>query len=85
MDAHLSDEEDFAFGEPESVLERMLLEGYLKERGIASLKELGALPRDQARLLMQHACRNASLKLAEVESVGRFPVEDSFGEWAHGF
>lgn len=52
---------------PQSALERKLIEEYLKEKGY-SLKDLRALPEEEAHRLMREACRYASLKLAEVES-----------------
>ena len=60
------------FEGPESALERMLIDEYLKQQGISSVKELCKLPEDEAKQIMVNACRYASLKLAEVESVDRF-------------
>ena len=72
MKPDLLEDEDSIFEGPESALERMLIESYLREKGIASIKELNKLPKDKAKQLMEEACRYASLKLAEVESTDRF-------------
>ena len=72
MKSDLLEDEDFIFEGPESALERMLIESYLKDKGFASIKELSKLPKDEAKKLMMEACRYASLKLAEVESTDRF-------------
>ncbi len=72
MKSDLLEDEDFIFEGPESALERMLIESYLKDKGIASIKELSKLPKDEAKKLMMEACKYASLKLAEVESTDRF-------------
>jgi hypothetical protein len=72
MKSDLLEDEDFVFEGPESALERMLIESYLKDKGFASIKELSKLPKDEAKKLMMEACRYASLKLAEVESTERF-------------
>ena len=72
MKSDLLEDEDSIFEGPESALERMLIESYLREKGIASIKELNKLPKDEAKQLMEEACRYASLKLAEVESTDRF-------------
>lgn len=72
MKSDLLEDEDFIFEGPESALERMLIESYLKDKGFASIKELSKLPKDEAKKLMMEACKYASLKLAEVESTDRF-------------
>ena len=72
MKSDLLEDEETIFEGPESALERMLIESYLRDKGIASLKELSKLPKDEAKKLMMEACRYASLKLAEVESTDRF-------------
>ena len=63
------------FEGPESALERMLIDEYLKLQGFSSVKELCKLPDDEAKQMMINACRYASLKLAEVESTNRFQHE----------
>jgi ABC-type histidine transport system ATPase subunit len=60
------------FEGPESALERMLIDEYLKQQGISSVKELCKLPEEKAKQLRMEACRYASLKLAEIESTDRF-------------
>ncbi|MBI5943275.1 MAG: hypothetical protein HY864_02805 [Chloroflexi bacterium] len=60
------------FEGPESALERMLIDEFLNQNGITSIKELCNLPEEEAKQLMINACRYASLKLAEVESTDRF-------------
>jgi len=72
MKSDLLEDEESIFEGPESALERMLIESYLKDKGFASIKELSKLPKDEAKRLMMEACRYASLKLAEVESTDRF-------------
>jgi hypothetical protein len=72
MKSHLLEDEDSIFEGPESALERMLIESYLKEKGFSSIKELRKLPKDEAKQFMMEACRYASLKLAEIESTDRF-------------
>lgn len=72
MKSDLLENEDFIFEGPESALERMLIESYLKEKGYSSIEELNKLPKEVAKQLMVEACRYASLKLAEVESTDRF-------------
>lgn len=80
MKTDLLEDEDFIFEGPESVLERMLIESYLKEKGFASIKELGKLPKEEAKKLMMEACKYASLKLAEVESTDRFQKDIHAGD-----
>jgi hypothetical protein len=65
----------YLFEGPESALERMLIDEYLKQQGISSVKELCKLPEDEAKQMMINACRYASLKLAEVESTDNFQHE----------
>ena len=67
--------EVLVFEGPESALERMLIDEYLKLQGFSSVKELCKLPDDEAKQMMINACRYASLKLAEVESTNRFQHE----------
>jgi len=56
---------------PESTMEKILLEEYLRTRGF-SFKDLCKLPEEEAKSLMIEACKYASLKLAQVESTARF-------------
>jgi hypothetical protein len=72
MKSRLLEKGDPIFEGPESALERMLIESYLKGKGFSSIKELYKLPKDEAKQLMVEACRYASLKLAEIESTDRF-------------
>ncbi len=72
MKSDLLEDEESIFEGPESALERMLIESYLRDKGFASIKELSKLPKDEAKKLMMEACRYASLKLAEVESTDKF-------------
>jgi hypothetical protein len=78
MKSDILENDDFIFEGPESALERMLIESYLKDKGFASIKEFSKLPKDKAKQLMQEACRYASLKLAEVESTDRFQKDIHF-------
>ena len=71
MKTDVLENEEVIFEGPESALERMLIENYLREKGVASIRELSKLPKDKAKKLMQEACQYASLKLAEIESVDR--------------
>ncbi len=79
MKSGFSEQEDSIFEGPESALERMLIESYLKDKGISSIKELSKLPKDEAKRLMSEACKYASLKLAEVESTDRFQKDIHIG------
>lgn len=56
---------------PQSALEKKLIAEYLSGKGYQPEDLLG-LPEEQAKALMQEACRYASLKLAEVESKTKF-------------
>ncbi len=56
---------------PQSTLEKKLIEAYLAEKGY-HMDDLQEMPEEQAKALMQEACRSASLKLAEVESKTKF-------------
>jgi len=56
---------------PQSVMERMLLEEFLRGKGY-QLKELHCLPPEQAKMLMTEASKYASLKMAQVESSAHF-------------
>ena len=64
---------------PQSALEQKLIEEYLAEKGYR-MEDLHALPEEQAKALMQVACRYASLKLAEVESKTRFRKEIHYND-----
>jgi hypothetical protein len=59
---------------PQSALEKQLIEEYLDSRG-HHLADLRTLPKEEAKRLMEEACRYASLKLAEVESRAHFRSE----------
>ena len=59
---------------PQSALEKKLIEEFLGEKGY-KLQDLHTLPQEEARHLMEEACRYASLKLAEVEARARFRRE----------
>lgn len=61
-------------GGPQSTLERRLIRQYLHNKGF-SLKDLRDLPKEEARHLMEDACKYASLKLAEVEAKAQFREE----------
>lgn len=52
---------------PEAVIEIMFIQEYLQERGLR-MKDLCALPSEEARNLMKGACSYASFKLAEMNS-----------------
>jgi hypothetical protein len=56
---------------PQAVMEKALIEAYLKAKGY-SLKGLQELPKEQAKALMIEACEYASLRLAQVESTAHF-------------
>lgn len=56
---------------PQSTMEKMLLEEYLHKQGY-TMTDLHTLPEAEARAIMTEACKYASLKLAEVESVSHF-------------
>jgi hypothetical protein len=56
---------------PQSVMEKILLEEYLKAQGY-TLKEVHDLPEEKARELMTKASQYASLKMAQVESSAHF-------------
>lgn len=53
--------------DPHAELEKMLISGYLRDRGF-SLAGLHLLPPEQAEALMKEASRFASARLAELES-----------------
>ena len=77
----LSEPEDISLTEgPESVLERLLIDEYLKQQSISSMKDLCNLPEEQAKSLMIEACRYASLKLAAIESSNRFQKDIHLGD-----
>jgi len=56
---------------PQSALERRLIREYLHSKGF-SFSDLRRLPKEEARRLMEQACKYASLKLAEVQSRAQF-------------
>lgn len=56
---------------PESWMEKMLLEEYLRGKGY-QLKDLHTLPKEQASQLMTEASQYASLRMAQVESSAHF-------------
>jgi hypothetical protein len=60
--------------DPNALLERALIEEYLKQQGY-SLKTLKTLPKDVVEKLMKEATRFASLKLEEIEDRARFIEE----------
>jgi hypothetical protein len=53
----------------------MLIDSYLKDKGISSIQGLSTLSKEDAKRLMLEACRYASLKLAEIESMDRLQRE----------
>ena len=55
----------------QAVMERALLEAYLKSKG-HSLKSLKEMPREKADALMAEACLYSSLRLAQMESAAHF-------------
>jgi hypothetical protein len=59
---------------PEAALERMYIEEYLAEKG-HTLKSLRTPAKEEARKLMNEACRYATFKLAEVEARARLHHE----------
>jgi hypothetical protein len=61
-------------GGPQSTLERRLIREYLQDKGY-SLEDLRRMPKEEARHLLEDACKYASLKLAEVESRAQFREE----------
>lgn len=65
---------------PESALEKMLIDQYLQQQGIKSVKDLCKLPEDQAKQTTINVCRFVSLKLAQVESTNRLLGEIHFVE-----
>lgn len=70
----LNEEKDKFAGDPEAALELMYIDEYLQERGY-TMKDLCALPEEEAKRLMIEACRYASFRLAEVESRAKFRKE----------
>ena len=60
--------------DPKALLEKALLEEYLREQGY-SLKTLKKLPAKLADKLMKEASQYASLKMEEVEARARFVEE----------
>ncbi|MEP0805375.1 MAG: hypothetical protein HRF47_07780 [Chloroflexota bacterium] len=60
--------------DPNAVLEKALIEEYLRERGY-SLEKLKELPKELAEKLMKEASQYASLKLEEVEARAHFVKE----------
>lgn len=63
--------EDCEQGMTQSVMERMLLEEFLRTKGYR-LADLNTLPANEAKALMKAACQYASLKMAQVESTVHF-------------
>jgi hypothetical protein len=59
---------------PQTTLEKLFFEEYLKEKGL-TLEKLRQLPPAEAQKYMREASLYASLKLAEVESRARFHHE----------
>jgi hypothetical protein len=68
------DRDPFESEGPQTTLEKLYIEEYLKEKGL-TLEKLHQLPRSEAQRYMREACLYASLKLAEVESRSRFHQE----------
>jgi len=62
---------EFIPNDPQSVMEKALLEAYLKQQGY-QLADLAGLPEAQAKALMTAASQYASLRLAQVESTAHF-------------
>jgi hypothetical protein len=60
--------------DPNAVLEKALMEEYLKEQGY-SLEKLKELPKALAEKLMKEASQYASLKMEDVEARARFVEE----------
>ena len=56
---------------PESLLERNLINQYLRTRGY-QLADLEMLPESESNQLMKEACQYAAFKLAEVEARSKF-------------
>ncbi len=66
--------DDAIIEDPNALLEKALIEEYLKEQGY-SLKKLKSLPKEVAEKLMKDASKYASLKLEEIEDRARFVEE----------
>ncbi len=66
--------DDNIIEDPNALLERALIEEYLKQQGY-SLAKLKTLPKDAAEKLMKEASKFASLKLEEIEDRARFVEE----------
>ncbi len=60
--------------DPNAMLEKALMEEFLKEKGY-SLEGLKGLSAELAEKLMKEASQNASLKLEEVEARAKFVKE----------
>lgn len=60
--------------DPNSLLEKALIEEYLKEKGY-SHEDLKKLPADHVEKLMKEASQYASLKMEEVEARAHFVKE----------
>lgn len=71
MNKNLIDIERCAGEGPQSALEKRLIAEYLADKGYKA-EDLQQMNPEQAKELMQEACRYASLKLAEVESKTKF-------------
>ena len=63
--------EDLAEGGPQAMMEKALLEKYLRRKGYR-LSDLDDLPEEKAKELMTAASRYASLTLATMESTAHF-------------
>jgi hypothetical protein len=61
-------------GHPSAVLEKALMEEYLRAQGY-SLEKLNGLPKEIAERLRKEASQYASLKMEEVEARARFVEE----------
>jgi hypothetical protein len=59
---------------PGTALEKQLVADYLREKGYRMV-DLKKLPEDKAKILMQEACKYASLKLADIEAKSLFRKE----------
>jgi len=71
MNETILDIDRFAGEGPQSALEKRLIVEYLADKG-CSVEDLARVDPEKAKVLMQEACRYASLRLAEVESKTKF-------------
>jgi hypothetical protein len=67
----VKDEEKYPSGGLKATLEKNYIEEYLLSKGYRR-KDLGMLPKEEARQLLIEASRFASLKLTDIESRSRF-------------